>query len=462
MIGLLGLLVQVGCDPEPAAPTPLILLLSLDTTRADALGAYADVAHWGRGEASAPRPRTPRLDALAAAGTRFAWAMAHSPTTLSSHSSVMTGLDPHGHRVPRNGFPLPEGLPTLAERLGAAGYEGIGVVGASVLAAETGIGRGFATWDDAVSTRVRKRFEDPAAQVTARALAAVDRRARPGEPLLLFVHYFDAHSPWDSAPPALREGLVDPAYAGAIDGSGRSVDLLVGMSRQGVLGSADRRQARALYLAEVAAIDLAVGQLLDGLQVRGLLEESLVVAFGDHGETLDEVPARPYGHGLDVELVDIHVPLILRGTGRFALPAGRVDTRTVRLQDIGATVLSRAGLTGGLGEGWDLLGPGAPPPAFAEATKPAGQESQQGWNNLPFARAVVEGEGMLLRAPLLGPEARLVDRAPGQPLREDADRASALDTLLRDWDAAAPAYRPAPALSPEAEAGLRALGYLDP
>jgi hypothetical protein len=61
VIGLLGLLVQVGCDPEPPAPTPLILLLSLDTTRADALGAYADVAHWGRGEASAPRPRTPQI-----------------------------------------------------------------------------------------------------------------------------------------------------------------------------------------------------------------------------------------------------------------------------------------------------------------------------------------------------------------------------------------------------------------
>ena len=97
-----------------------------------------------------------------------------------------------------------------------------------------------------------------------------------------------------------------------------------------------------------------LGALLQGLDARGWMQDALVVLTADHGETLDEDAEQPYGHGADLDLVDLHVPLILHGTGAFALPAGAVVERPVRQQDIGPTLLGLAGLPTALGEGVDL------------------------------------------------------------------------------------------------------------
>lgn len=475
---LLGLLLACMGDPPEPPPTPaagpkgpLVLLVSWDTTRADALGCYAEEAHWGLDlpPALRPAPRTPTADGLAERGLRARWALAHAPTTLNSHASVFSGFDPHGHRVPRNGFPVPPDVPLLGERFAAAGWDTVAVVGASVLERDMGISRGFRVYDDAVGTKVRRRYEDPADRVVDRVFEAVDARTDPSQPLLLFTHFFDAHSPWDTAPPSVREPLLDPDYAGAFDGGDGAMEWAIQQARQGTLGTADRIQIRGSYLAEVSFADQELGRLLRGLDKRGYGTEQLVVLFGDHGETLDEVPRRPFQHGVDVELVDLHVPLLLAGRGRFEVPRGEVLGRPVSLRDVGPTVLGLAGVGGGLGDGVDLrdawVSPGStappPPPHYAEATKPGNREPAGRWNNLGFARAVVDRGSMLRRAPVLGEAARLHRLAPGQPVWQDAAETARLGALLDAWDAASPPRR-AVSLRPETRAALEALGYLDP
>lgn len=459
---LLGLL---GCGP-PRQSGPLVLVVTLDTTRADALGAYADVDAWGADlpAAQRPRPHTPRLDAWAAAGVRFQWALSHAPTTLSAHSSLWLGHDPHGHAVVRNGYPPLPTLPTLPAAFAAAGWDTVAVVGASVLAADQGLAAGFRVYDDTVTTRVRRRYEAPAEDVVRRALAAVDARPDRAAPLLLWVHFFDPHSPWARSPAAV--GVAAPPYAGPLDGGSESLDALIRETRDGAASTADRVQARALYLAEVAAVDAALATLEDALAARGFGPDRLVVAVGDHGETLDELPARPYGHGIDVEPVDLHVPLLVRGEGRFAVPAGRVVSTPVRLMDVPATVAARVGLGSRFGAGQDLgplwsdTPPVTWPGGFAEATKPDDRERTDAWNNLPFARAAWSGTAMRLHFPLLGVPPRTLALRVGTPALDDPAAATALDRALVDWDAAAPSHRPDPRTAETTEA-LRALGYVD-
>lgn len=467
-----GLLSGLGCavacggppDAPNAGPAPLVLLVSWDTTRADALGAWAEEAHWGLDLAPElrPAPRTPHADGLAARGARFAWALAHAPTTLSSHTSLLSGLDPHQHGVPRNGVPVDASVPLLPERAQAAGYRTLAVVGASVLAKDQGLSRGFDVYDDVMEQRVRKRFERPAAQVVDRLLAAVDE-VPVDQPIFAFAHFFDAHSPYDTAPPRLRAELSVPGYAGLVTGSSKNVDWLVIQARQGRLSEADRRQARALYLAEVASMDEALGQLLAGLEQRGRLRDSLVVLFGDHGETLEERPQQPYGHGLNVQLVDVHVPLIFAGRGALACPpVGHTVRDTVSLSELAPTVAACLGWPS-LGAGRDLRaawGAGLEPRHhFAEATKGPPARDPAVWDNLGFARAVGSERHFFASAP--GGASVLAARAPGQPPVEDAEAAAALVQALATWDAAAPPSRSGQPAAHTLEA-LKALGYVDP
>ncbi|MCB9779895.1 MAG: sulfatase [Alphaproteobacteria bacterium] len=454
-----SLLSACGSDPPPPPPQAVVLI-SWDTTRADALSAWADIAPPG------PAASTPVADALAHDGVRFSWALAHAPTTLASHTSVMSGRDTHGHAVPRNGYPVPDGVPLLAERFSAAGWDTVGVIGASTLSGEMGLSRGFRVYDDHVSTEVRARFEDRADRVTARALAAVDGR-EPGKPLFLFVHYFDPHSPWDSAPDDLQAGFVDDLSL-AIEEPG---PLIARRKEGGVIPPDEARRARGMYLAEVAWTDRQTGVLLDGLRARGVLNDAVVVLFADHGEALDEPELHPYGHGLDADLPAIHVPLVIQGTGRHQVPAGQVVERQVRLMDIGTTVLSVAGLAGGpLGAGEDLSvlwteqlhGRPLPdaPPSFAEATKPDELEQPTRWNNALFDRSVAWDGHFLTFAPWLGQAPTLYRLAAGQPRVTDGARHARLARALRAWDQTAPPFRTVEH-SEDTEAALKALGYLE-
>jgi arylsulfatase A-like enzyme len=455
-LGLFALGLAVGCDAGPGwhpdAET-VILLTSWDTTRADAIGAYGNV-----------RARTPNADALAARGVRFEWALTQAPSTLNAHTSLFTGLDPHRHAVVRNGYPLEGNLPLLAERFAAAGWDTIAVIGGTVLDDSLGLARGFRIYDD-VPTQERI-YEHDAKRVTDRALAAIEKRD-PARPLFLFVHYYDAHTPWNNAPPALQRELLGD-YQGPVDGRPQTITRMAQVIEAGQrLDPRDALAARALYLAEVAWVDENVGRLLVGLQ--DTFTERLVALVADHGEALDDAYVRPYGHGEDVDLVAIRIPFVLWGTPAFHLPGGALIHRQVRLMDVGTTLAGMVGLDSvGDGEdlsrmwdGTDLVDESAfpAPPSFAEATKPAELERTTGWNNLPFERGVARDGHLWIEAPLHDRAPQLYALAPGQPPSTDSALSTALHDLLVAWDANTPPFRPN-ALSPAQVEALRALGYV--
>ena len=369
-----------GCAAGPPTPTTVVLI-SWDTTRADGLSSYAADLPWRPDDPLAPAPATPVADRLAADGVRFQWALSPAPTTLSAHTAAFSGLDSHGHGVVRNGFPLPRGLDLLAPRLQAAGWDTIGVVGAYALEARTGIGQGFRQWVDHRSEGAPADYYVRGETVIASARSAVDARseAERSRPLFLFVHLYDVHMPWITADAATRARFVDASYVGPVDGGPAGIAHLSNQATEGALSDADARQARALYLSQVAWVDMLTGRLVDGLRERGLLDQALVGLMSDHGEVLDADPGQavPYSHGFDVDLDALHVPLILSGTGDWeGRPAvGQVVTAPVRLQDLGSTLLGRMGLPTALGQGRDLAaawdGRGLQPASlFAEAQMP--------------------------------------------------------------------------------------------
>jgi arylsulfatase A-like enzyme len=451
---LIALSLLLACHGRPETESPrLVLLVSYDTTRADAVSAY------GRTSGT-----TPHTDALAASGVRFDWALAPAPTTLCSHAAVFTGLDTHGSGVVANGYALATEVPVLAERLAGAGWETVAVIASSALEKSMGLDRGFRIYDDDLSVHSPPRYEDPAANVTRRALAAVDARDRD-RPLFLFVHYFDAHGPWNSAPPEIRARFVDPAYAGSVTADKDGADFLVRAVRAGTATPEDVRQGKALYHAEVASADDAFGALLAGLAERRLLDDAAIVLFGDHGESFDEEPQRAFGHGFDVDLYAIHVPLVIRGTGRLQIPPRVVDA-PVRLQDLATTILALAGVGGTLGDGRDLAplwggGTIADGPVFAEATKPSNHPLVlPGWNNLAMERAAASDGLFFTRARWLEDEGRLFRLDWDQTPVDDDDAATRLSALLEAWDQKAPPRRNDRIPIGTLEA-LRSLGYVE-
>jgi len=416
------------------SPAPDIVLISLDTTRADALSSYG-----------CPVTTTPNLDGLAARGTRFEWALAHAPTTLSSHASVFTGSDPHRHLVVRNGWRLPTEPPTVAERFRAAGYRTVGVVGASALSAGTGIDRGFEVWDESFPVERANRHEAVAADVTDRALGAVSSRD-PKKPLFLFVHYFDAHGPYDAPAPYTRI-FGDPGYSGSVDGSPEGMRTLSEAMRSGAAAAADLAEVVARYRGEVAYVDSQIGRLLEAMP------NATVVVFGDHGEILGEVPERPFGHGADVDLEAIHVPLIVAGDGvpRAVIPWA------LGLQEVAALTLARAGLAP-VGSSHDPLGhQWVGRPVFSEATQPVAWTRSPGWPNLDLERSVVRDGVQWVVTPRVDGSGGL-RRLGGAPL-EDADLATALAAELGAWDRAAGAPRTS-AVPSQIEA-IEALGFAE-
>lgn len=456
-------------------PRPDVVLVSLDTVRADAVSAYGGLLPGG-----AAARATPTLDALAGSGVRFDFALAQSPTTLSSHSAVFTGLDSHGHGVVRNGFVLGNENETLAERFTVAGYTTVGVIGASVLHEKTGISRGFGTWDSTLSHDRNERHEALASEVTERALDAV-RKANEGKPVFLFVHYFDAHGPYD-APVPYTKRFCDPLYAGFFDGSRTAMKSAVRASRDRKLTAADVAQVRCHYLGEVAYVDTHVSRLFEGISTElGADTPRVVAVFGDHGEVLGEEPLNPFGHGGSVDAWALRVPLLVAGTN---VPANVVVPSQARLVDLGTTLLALSGVRGSLGMGVDLANawshpatsgdfvtqdaaapsvPGQPssPISFAEASQPDDDAAKVGWPNLPFARVAYRDGFACQRFPLSYPGV-LTYRVHGNVQEPVLDPAAAkLCDALAEWDRRLPtaAEQGHDAATTEA---LEVLGYSEP
>ena len=296
---LLGML-AVGCgrgEPRSGRARNL-LLVTLDTLRADRLGSYGYSA-----------AQTPHLDGLAARGLRFSNATTVTPLTLPAHASLMTGTYPAFHGVRDNGgFYLGEERQTLAETLAQAGFRTGGFVGAFVLDSRWGIGQGFERYfddfdltefDDSASMDAIQR---PGSAVVDQALAWLAQDHE--RPFFAWVHLYDPHTPYE-APEPYRSRF--PA------------------SRSGA------------YDAEIAAADAQVGRLLAALREDGRLEDTLVAVVADHGEMLGE--HGELTHAFFIYDAAIRVPLLLAGPG---VPRGLVDAQ-VRIIDLAPTLLTQLG-----------------------------------------------------------------------------------------------------------------------
>ncbi|MHC5209188.1 MAG: sulfatase [Planctomycetota bacterium] len=313
-----ALLVSCGASEQPG---PNVLLISIDTLRADHLGCYGY-----------ERPTSPRLDELARAGVVYGQVVSPSNWTLPSHASLLTGRMPARHALLDDGVRLDAGVPTLAEGMRAAGYHTLGVVAHVYVSRAFGLERGFDVFDDGL---IAGGTTNPvAAQVVDRVLAHVDE-APPG-PLFLFVHLFDPH--WSYTPPAPWDtAFTDPDYAGPMDGS---YARMIGVEDPGApIHRADLDQLVALYDGEIASTDAQIGRLLDGLVERGLLEDAVVVVTGDHGEEFKDHGA--LGHGKTLFEEQLRVPLIL--AGHPGLPPGTRREDPVSTVDIAPTLLALAG-----------------------------------------------------------------------------------------------------------------------
>jgi arylsulfatase A-like enzyme len=287
--------VAAGCarGPEPWN----LLLVTLDTTRADHLGAYG-YSHVD----------SPSLDALAAEGLRYERVTTAAPLTLPSHASILTGLYPPRHGVRANGvYVLADEARTLAEVLREAGYETAAFVGAFVLDKRFGLAQGFDRYDDDLSGGTRPtRYtyaQRDAARVTDATLAWLEQSS---EPFFLWVHYFDPHAPY--APPGF-----DP--------------------------KAVRVPFRTPYDAEIGFADSQLARLLDSLASAGRDRRTLVAVTADHGEALLEHGEA--SHGLFAYEATLRVPLIVRFPDRRH--AGTVVAAPVSLVDLMPSLLAWLG-----------------------------------------------------------------------------------------------------------------------
>jgi arylsulfatase A-like enzyme/predicted negative regulator of RcsB-dependent stress response len=399
-------------SPSPAGK-PSIVLVSIDTTRADHLGCY------GAREAA-----TPNIDRWAAEGVVFERARSSVPVTLPAHASLLTGRWPFRHGVRDNGvYRLPDDVPALAALLAADGYATAAAVGAAVLDRQYGLARGFSRYDDGMSSRRDDLSiaERPAGAVTDAALAAA-RALRP--PFFLFVHYYDPHAAY--APPAPFD---------------------------------ERFRARP-YDGEIAYVDEQLGRLRRELEALGLLRDAVVVVTSDHGEGLGEHGEAT--HGVFLYDSTLHVPLIVAAPGR--LIAGRRVTSPVALVDVMPTLLELAGAVAPPGlDGRSLV---AAAGGAALDARPMPLESEFGFNSYGWAPLAGLTDGALKW--IDAPEAELYDL--GQDAREErnvieARRADAR-RLAQEWRKTVTEdrrNRPAPGSDREAaerQARLAALGYV--
>jgi len=303
----LGLLLLGACGAEPSGARPRnVLLITLDTTRADALSCYGST-----------QSATPNLDALAAEGTRFDLAISTAAVTPVAHAAILTGLDNHEHGLrvlyAEGGFRLGTAATTLAEVLAARGFRTLAVHSAFPVSRFFGLERGFQVFEDLQAEMAEHGgdFRWDVASFQRRSDETTDLASEllGDEPFFLWVHYWDPHDlaklPPDVDPRAARK-LPSPEIT--------------------------------LYAAEVAYMDSQVGRLLGALRARGVYDDTLVLAVADHGQGLED-------HGWFAHRLlyqeDIRVPLIVRVPGVRSVPAVPELVRTI---DLYPTVLDYLGI----------------------------------------------------------------------------------------------------------------------
>lgn len=399
---------------RPAPADLNVVLITLDTTRADRLGCYGFAG-----------VETPRIDALAHDGVLFERVTASVPLTFPSHASIFTGLIPPHHGVRDNGgFFLEEAKTTLAERLKAAGYATGAFVGAWVLESKWGLAQGFDTYSDKFDLSKFKivslgTVQKNGDEVVDGALAWLEG-AQKGK-FFAWVHLYDPHTPYDPPEPY------------------RS------------------RYPRDLYIGEIAYTDHVVGRLLDWLREKGLLERTLVILTADHGESLGDHGEST--HSYFIYGATTQVPLIIRtpweDRGRSRAPVSTVDILPTLLDLVG--LAPQTGIDGRslaravLDPRADVGGPG-----YAETYFP---RYHFGWQHL---RGLRDGRYQFVDAPQ--PELYDLEKDPGESTniykayskRAEELRAS-LEAMVGKEGGAVPERQK---LDPETLQRLAALGYV--
>ncbi len=390
-------------DLRGAAGDCNLLLITLDTTRADRLGCY------GR-----PQAATPALDGLAQAGVRFTQAFTQVPVTLPAHTVLLTGTYPPENGVRNNSrYALRTDLPTLAEIFRQHGYQTGAFIGSQILDRRYGLDRGFEVYEDRMPL-----YDRPANQVCDDALAWLSRvRDRP---FFAWVHFYDPHTPYVPPPDFLRR--TGEAYQG-----------------------------------EIAFMDFHIGRLLDWLRSHDLSSKTLVIAVADHGESLGE-------HGFlwhSLLLYDsiMRVPLIVSLPGRLPQAASR--DAVVGLVDILPTILDLMGWSipaevSGQSFLAALAGQ-ATPPRQSYGETDYGYEDY-GWAKL---RCLIEQRWKYIRAPEIelydlvadpGELHNLAAEYPEEVARLEADLAACEQAMTRRESVAVK-------LDTQAIQVLRSLGY---
>lgn len=304
------------------SPRPNVVIITVDTLRADYLGFYGDSA-----------ATTPRLDELAAASTVFDRAAAPMPITRPSHFSMLTGQYPREHGVLNNSTSLPETALTLAEILQPAGYSTAAFVGTRLLGPGSGSAQGFERFRSSGSRRER-----PARQVVSRALEWLNRLPGDSE-FFLWVHLFDPHMPY--APPE----EFRPVGAGELTSIQWQQLDAIAAENEGDVPASILEQTQHLYRGEIAYTDSWIGRLLDGIAARFDLDETLVVLTADHGECFENGIYFDHAHCLFEPAM--RIPLLVRYPRQFA-PGARVSAQ-VSMIDVAPTVLEAVGLDIGNG-----------------------------------------------------------------------------------------------------------------
>ena len=391
--------------------------MTLDTTRADRLGAYGYKG-----------ARTRHLDRLASEGVRFERALSPAPITLPAHASIFTGLYPPAHGVRNNGnFYLGERFETLATVLRRQGYRTAAFVSSFILDRRYGLARGFEVYDDAMQgaqPQIIALEAERRGDRTALLLSQWLERyaAAPGAPFFAWLHLYDPHEPY-RPPPPFREMFKGAAYDG-----------------------------------EIAFDDAIVASILDKLGQLGLREHTLVAVIGDHGESLGDHGEET--HSMFVYESAIRVPFLLWRPG--LVPAGLVVQEPVRAIDLAPTVLDLLGAPPlPRSDGRSLVpllegrGAGSPPPAYAETYLP---QFYMNWSPL---RAISDQRFKLIDAPK--PELYDLRNDPGEERNLYAERPETARALRRGLDVITGGSEGAMsvgALDREAMEKLAALGYV--
>jgi Flp pilus assembly protein TadD len=292
---LLALPLLLTCrarENKAGAPPPPVILISIDTLRSDHLPAYGYRAI-----------RTPALDAFRRDAVLFERAYSHTPLTLPSHATILTGLLPAQHGVRDNvGFPLKAGAETLlASRLKARGYATGAAVSAYVLRAATGIAQGFDSFDDEVDRGAGDQSLGAVQRGGAKTIAAARTwlTSHPNGPLFYFLHLYEPHAPYDAPEPF-------------------------------------RSRGHTAYDAEIEYTDALLGEFFAFLKTRGLYDNALIVVLSDHGEGLgdhdeDEHGIFLYREALQVPLL-VKLPANARAGTTIHTPVGLVDVAGIVLR----------------------------------------------------------------------------------------------------------------------------------